>query len=115
VFWSGLTDGVVGEVLFYVLKKVIGIDYYNSHLHLAWVKVYSRMLSIIVPTAVSLELQTGSSYQLKRLSMSDSLMFEDSKSNEKTGESEEVEKLQSEKVRLAEPTPTEVHGSTKRP
>jgi len=100
--------GVVGEVLFYVMKKIIGPSNYGSKIHMAWVKVYSRMLRIIVPTAVALELETGSSFQLKRLSMADSVMFETSKSADASGadgeHAEPLEKLQSEKVRLAEAT-----------
>lgn len=96
----------MGEVLFWVLKKVIGPDHYDSRTHLSWVKVYSRMLRVIVPTAVSMELQTGSSYQKQRLGMVDSLMFEDSRSQSKEGsiskESGEMDHLQSEKLRTSE-------------
>lgn len=49
-------DGIVGEVLFYVLKVCLGAVYVPS-LHKVWVKVYSRMLRTIVPIAVALELK----------------------------------------------------------
>ena len=95
--------------MFWVLKKVVGSNSYDSRTHLAWVKVYSRMLRIIVPTAVGMELQTGSTYQLKRLGMSDSLMFEDSRGSKEPSISKaegEVDHLKSEKIRTAEPTPS---------
>lgn len=58
---SGLTqcysDGIVGEVLFYALHKVLGDAYYTPSLHRVWVKIYSRMLKTIIPVAVSCELK----------------------------------------------------------
>jgi hypothetical protein len=49
-------DGIVGEVLFWVMKQVLGKELYTAEVHLAWVKLYNRMLQIIMPVAVSLEL-----------------------------------------------------------
>jgi hypothetical protein len=51
-------DGIVGEVLFWVLKQVLGATAYTAELHTAWIKIYSRMLKTIVPVAVALELKT---------------------------------------------------------
>ncbi|KAJ1408121.1 globin-like protein [Ochromonadaceae sp. CCMP2298] len=48
--------GVVGEVLLWALEKVMGASY-DAQMNLAWVKVYSRLLMIIIPTAVALELK----------------------------------------------------------
>jgi len=47
---------VVGEVLLWALEKVMGASY-DAQMNLAWVKVYSRLLMIIIPTAVALELK----------------------------------------------------------
>jgi len=51
----------VGEVLFWVLRQVLGAEMYSHAVHMAWVKVYNRMLSIIVPKAVALEVRRGAS------------------------------------------------------
>lgn len=56
-----MTDGIVGEVLFYVLHFVLGPSVYTREVHIAWVKVYNRMIRTIIPVAVSLELRTGPS------------------------------------------------------
>lgn len=53
-------DGIVGEVLFWALRLVVGTEAYTDELHSAWVKVYSRMLRVIVPVAISWELERGS-------------------------------------------------------
>lgn len=93
--------GVVGEVLFWCLKRVTGEAAYHSRVHMAWVKVYSRMLRIIVPTAVSLELQTNSEWQTKRLNDTESYMFSESRSQGATVASK-GEDLDCEKIRQAE-------------
>lgn len=96
----------MGEVLFWVLKRVVGDSVYNSRIHMAWVKVYSRMLTTMVPIAVSLELRIGSHNQNKRLT--DSSMFSDSKSSMSSNSDSSVsahdDQLESEKVRKPEPT-----------
>ena len=51
----------MGEVLFWVLKHCLGSRVYSMGAHAVWVKVYSRMLTTIVPIAISLELKTGNS------------------------------------------------------
>ena len=51
----------MGEVLFWVLRQVLGVEMYSHAVHMAWVKVYNRMLSIIVPKAVALEVHRGAS------------------------------------------------------
>jgi len=53
--------GIVGEVLFWALRQVVGTEFYTDKMHSAWVKVYSRMLRVIVPVAISWELERGSS------------------------------------------------------
>lgn len=52
-------DGIVGEVLFWALRLVIGYEVYTDEMHSAWVKVYSRMLRVIVPVAIAWELELG--------------------------------------------------------
>lgn len=95
--------GVVGEVLFYVLKTVVGANSYDSRVHLAWVKVYSRMLRVIVPCALALELATNSEWQGKRLTISnESYMFSDSNANTSKEHSSDEQQLESEKIRRAE-------------
>lgn len=62
------SDGVVGEVLFYTLRRCLGPEY-DSRTHRAWVKLFSRMLSVIVPCAVQFEMRSGTS-QATRLAAS---------------------------------------------
>lgn len=50
-------DGIVGEVLFWSLRRCLGAQTFNDYVHGAWVKVYSRMLRTMVPVVVSYELQ----------------------------------------------------------
>jgi len=56
-----IIDGIVGEVLLWTLKKVLGIETYSPEVHQAWLKIYCRMVRIIIPVAVGLELNAGPS------------------------------------------------------
>lgn len=49
--------GVVGDVLFWVIKTCIGPTAFTADVESAWVKIYSQMLQVIVPEAVSYERQ----------------------------------------------------------
>eukprot|EP00981_Chlorochromonas_danica_P011948 scaffold4358_cov177-Ochromonas_danica.AAC.2 len=53
--------GIVGDVLFYTVKRCVGEDHYTDRVHLAWVKIISRMLRTMVPIAVTHELVHGPS------------------------------------------------------
>jgi hemoglobin-like flavoprotein len=59
-------DGVVGEVLLWAIRATIGPDAFNPTVHIAWIKIYSRMLRTMVPVAISFELKNGSGAQAKR-------------------------------------------------
>jgi hemoglobin-like flavoprotein len=48
--------GIFGEVLFWTLKIVTGGDVYDSVCHSGWIKIYSKMLEIIIPEVVRYEL-----------------------------------------------------------
>jgi len=51
--------GIVGEVLFWSLRKCLGEEVYNTTLHRIWIKLFSQMLSIIIPIAVQYEVTDG--------------------------------------------------------
>lgn len=51
------TDGIVGDVLMWTLRKIMGEEYYTPKLHRIWVKIYSRMLKILIPAGVALEMR----------------------------------------------------------
>lgn len=51
--------GVIGEVLFWSLQKILGVDGYTRRVEEAWTKVFSSMLRIIVPIAVAFERDEG--------------------------------------------------------
>ena len=44
-------------MLFWVLKLTVGKEIYDVSTHSAWIKIYSRMLSIILPIVVKYELE----------------------------------------------------------
>jgi hemoglobin-like flavoprotein len=50
--------GVIGEVLFYSLKKCLGEEIYTNSVETSWKKIYSVMLREIVPLVVNYE-RTG--------------------------------------------------------
>eukprot|EP01031_Cornospumella_fuschlensis_P026971 gene26971-32586_t len=68
--------GIVGEILFWVMRHVLGTSTYLQAVHFAWVKVYSRMLTTIVPVAIGLELKGGSVMAKERTSYRSSAMFD---------------------------------------
>lgn len=55
-FSDFLPDGIVGDVLFWTLRRVLGSDYFTPALLRIWIKIYSRMLKSIMPVAVVCEL-----------------------------------------------------------
>jgi hemoglobin-like flavoprotein len=55
--------GIVGSVLLHSLKKVLAEEYTEA-VHQAWVKIYSAMLSNIVPMVVDHELLQDREQQL---------------------------------------------------
>ena len=58
--------GLIGTVMFYTLKKCLGADY-TREVDIAWKKIFSRMLKVIVPLAVDHELKSHSVNQKLRL------------------------------------------------
>lgn len=50
-------DSIFGECLFWTLKTVLGIENYDTATNRAWIKFYSKMLSIILPLAIEYELK----------------------------------------------------------
>ena len=59
--------GVVGDVLFWCIKTCIGESAFNERVQLAWTKIYSKMLQVIVPAAVSYERQGLHRSDVKRM------------------------------------------------
>ena len=51
----------------WTIRRVVGDVAYTSDVHNAWVRVYSRMLSLIVPQAVKFELETLGVRQEERI------------------------------------------------
>ena len=60
--------GIVGEVLFYTIRQCVG-EAYTPIAHYAWRKIMSKILSIMVPIAVSHELHSKSVNQSLRLNV----------------------------------------------
>lgn len=63
--WSLHVDGIFGECLFWVLRLTLGTDVYDMTAHLGWVKIYSRILGIVIPIAIRYELENQESIQEK--------------------------------------------------
>mmetsp|Transcript_3085 Transcript_3085/g.2065 ORF Transcript_3085/g.2065 Transcript_3085/m.2065 type:complete len:265 (+) Transcript_3085:38-832(+) len=57
--------GVFGECLFWVLRLTLGAEIYDAQTNLGWVKIYSRILGVIIPIAVRYELDNKSAIQEK--------------------------------------------------
>jgi hypothetical protein len=102
------SDGIVGEVLFWVLRHTIGPKMYSMAVHSIWVKVYSRMLTTIVPVAISLELRGGKSKaHEERFSTShnqDSFMFSQADSSQHNSVAGSAADEEEDNVRKAEMT-----------
>lgn len=116
--------GVVGEVLFFVLRQCLGPNVYLQSIHSVWVKVYSRMLRTIVPIAVALELkgnrtaaQTGEKKERPAIrasymfSQAQTMAFSQAAELAEEADKDEMVELKSEKIRTGEIT--KVQGSTK--
>ena len=56
--------GIVGEVMFWTLGKVLG-PAYTPEVHNAWVKIFSSMMKVIVPIAVAHELRDNTSQRVR--------------------------------------------------
>eukprot|EP00981_Chlorochromonas_danica_P007781 scaffold1882_cov163-Ochromonas_danica.AAC.12 len=112
--------GVVGEILFWCLRHVLGLETYQQSVHWIWVKVYSRMLTTIVPVAIALELKGGSEHSRCRDNSRSSFIFTTSNYSQQAEEAvqaaegsapagsmdeeDDNDSLVSERIRIAEPT-----------
>lgn len=47
--------GIVGDILFWCIRLCIGPDAYTLPVEAAWIKLYSKMLQVVVPAAVAAE------------------------------------------------------------
>ena len=56
---------IIGEVMFWTLKKILQ-EGYSAKCHTAWMKIFSGMLSVIVPISISYELVSNTA-QTERL------------------------------------------------
>ena len=54
-----LEYGIVGEVMFWTLGKIMGVEY-TPEVHASWVKIFSSMMKVMVPIAVQHELRDNS-------------------------------------------------------
>ena len=50
-------------MLFWALKKTLGPEIYTPAVHGAWIKIYSKMLTVIVPVAVAYEINHKDDYK----------------------------------------------------
>lgn len=57
--------GVVGEVLLWTLKKVLG-DQYTSDVEGSWLKIYCFMIKVIIPAAVDEEKKMRDEAKIKK-------------------------------------------------
>lgn len=56
--------GVVGEVLLWTLRYVLGDDY-TPEIHLVWLRILCRMLKVMIPVAVKFEMENGRAQQAR--------------------------------------------------
>lgn len=55
---KGVEYGIVGDVLFYALQTILGPEVYNAELEMVWRKIYSSMLTTIIPLVIQYERNT---------------------------------------------------------
>ena len=79
--FSLCADGLVGEVLFWSIRKCIGTAQYTVEVHEAWVKIYSRMLKTMVPVAVAHELKNGSAQEKRFFAHNNNFGLSDAEEN----------------------------------
>lgn len=53
--------------MFFTLQRVLGDGMYNNAMRMAWIRIFSRMLTIMVPIAVAFEIKTGGAAQKTRI------------------------------------------------
>ena len=53
--------------MLWTIRKIVGDAVYTSEVHNAWIRVYSRMLSLMVPLAVKFEMETEGVRQEERI------------------------------------------------
>eukprot|EP01035_Chromulina_nebulosa_P020726 gene20726-26870_t len=58
--------GIAGDCLFYSLDKALGPEIFTPYNRRVFERIFSRSLTVIIPSAVSYEIKTRSSGQLKR-------------------------------------------------
>ena len=90
----------MGQVLFWSLRSCLGKAYYTYEMHIIWIKVYSRMLRIVVPIAVSYEVNGPSPNMAQRATRKHSFLFPNEPSP--TTDTSEEEQLKSEGLRKGE-------------
>lgn len=57
--------GIMGEALFWALRMTLGDSVYTIDAHRVWVRIYSRMIRVIVPVAVAYEMRDGASQSIR--------------------------------------------------
>lgn len=57
---------IIGEVMFFTLNKCLGSKLYNNSCDLAWKKIFSMMLNVIVPISIYGELRSKGDSQNNR-------------------------------------------------
>lgn len=56
--------GIIGEVTFWTLDKVLG-SAYTPESHVAWRKVFSAMLQVIIPVSIANELKSNAAQRAR--------------------------------------------------
>ena len=57
---------IFGEVLFWTLRKTLGVEAYNARVHSIWLKIFSRVLAVIMPIASAYEINLDGRFQAER-------------------------------------------------
>ena len=63
--------GIMGEVLLWSLNHVLGPDIFNLACKKAWIRIYSRMIRIMIPLAVHYEIESGEAQKARILTQDD--------------------------------------------
>ncbi len=67
--------GILGEVLLYSICKVVGISAFDADTLTSWIRIYSMVITVIVPFHVKAELAQLKSHEVHEEDSRSSIMF----------------------------------------
>ena len=76
--------GIMGEVLIWALKRVLGPTAFTVECKNAWIRIFCRMIRIMIPLAVHYEMENGDAQKTRLANMKETDIDEPPKANMKS-------------------------------